>query len=214
MDPRERMIAAIEEDTRETAEWTGREVLTPRTLEAMRAVRREAFIPLAAAGRAYENRPQAIGHEQTISQPFIVALMTDLLELKPEHVVLEVGTGSGYQAAVLARLARQVFSVEVIGELAERARAVLRAEAIGNVEVRVGDGAAGWPEHAPFDAIIVTAAAGDVPQALVDQLRAPGRMVIPVGAPRAEQELMLIEKDAAGRVSRRRVLPVAFVPMT
>jgi len=177
-------------------------------------VRREAFIPPAVADRAYENRPQAIGHQQTISQPFIVALMTDLLELKPEHVVLEVGTGSGYQAAVLAKLTRQVFSVEVIGELAERARAALAAEGISNVEVRVGNGAAGWPEHAPFDAIIVTAAAGDVPQALVDQLRSPGRMAIPVGAPNADQELTLIKKSAEGRVSKRRVLPVAFVPMT
>ncbi len=214
MDPRERMIAAIEADARETAEWTGREALAPRTMEAMRAVRREAFIPPAAAGRAYENRPQAIGHGQTISQPFIVALMTDLLELQPEDVVLEVGTGSGYQAAVLAKLARQVFSIEVIPELAERARAALAAEGIANVEVRVGNGAAGWPEHAPFDAIIVTAAAPDVPQALVDQLRSPGRMAIPIGAPHAEQELMLIEKDDAGMVNKRRVLPVAFVPLT
>jgi len=214
LDPRKRMIAAIEEDTRETAEWTGRAALAPRTLEAMRAVRREAFIPPAAAGRAYENRPQAIGHEQTISQPFIVALMTDLLELKPEHVVLEVGTGSGYQAAVLAKLARQVFSMEVIGELAERGIAALAAEGISNVEVRVGNGVAGWPEHAPFDAIIVTAAAVDVPQALVDQLRSPGRMAIPVGAAHAEQELMLIEKDAVGSVNKRRILPVAFVPVT
>jgi protein-L-isoaspartate(D-aspartate) O-methyltransferase len=214
VDPRERMIAAIEEDARETAEWTGREALAPRTLEVMRAVRRGAFVPSAAAAHAYENRPQVIGHGQTISQPFIVALMTDLLELKPEHVVLEVGTGSGYQAAVLAKLARQVFSLEVIGELAERARAALAAEGISNVEVRIGDGAAGWPEHAPFDAIIVTAAAPDVPQALIDQLRSPGRMAIPVGAPHAEQELMLIEKDSEGAVNKRRILPVAFVPMT
>jgi protein-L-isoaspartate(D-aspartate) O-methyltransferase len=213
VDPRERMIAAIEEDTRETAEWTGRAALAPRTLEAMRAVRREAFIPPAAAGRAYENRPQAIGHEQTISQPFIVALMTDLLELKPEDVVLEVGTGSGYQAAILAKLTRQVFSVEMIGELAERAHSALAAEGISNVEVRVGDGAAGWPEHAPFDAIIVTAAAPDVPQALVDQLRGPGRMAIPVGAPHAEQELRLLRKDAGGVLASRRILPVAFVPL-
>lgn len=140
--------------------------------------------------------------------------MTDLLELKPEHVVLEVGTGSGYQAAVLAKLARQIFSIEVIPELAKRARAALAAEGIANVEVRVGNGAAGWPEHAPFDAIIVTAAAPDVPQRLIDQLRSPGRMAIPVGAAHAEQELMLIDKDPAGAVNRRRILPVAFVPLT
>jgi protein-L-isoaspartate(D-aspartate) O-methyltransferase len=214
VDPRERMIAAIEQDARETAEWTSRMTLAPRTLEAVRGVRREAFIPPAAAERAYENRPQAIGHGQTISQPFIVALMTDLLELKSEHLVLEVGTGSGYQAAVLAKLARQVFSVEVIPELAERARAALAAEGITNVEVRVGNGAAGWSDQAPFDAIIVTAAAPDVPQALIGQLRSPGRMAIPVGSPQAEQELMLIDKDAAGRVNKRRILPVAFVPLT
>lgn len=214
MDPRERMIAAIEQDARETAEWTGREALASRTLQAMRAVRREAFIPPAAAANAYENRPQVIGHGQTISQPFIVALMTDLLELEPEHVVLEVGTGSGYQAAVLAKLARQVLSIEVIPELAERARAALSTEGVANVEVRLGDGAAGWPEHAPFDAIIVTAAAPRVPQALIDQLASPGRMVIPVGEPQSDQELTSIEKDAGGAVQRRRVLPVAFVPLT
>jgi len=214
VDPQERMIAAIEQDARETAEWTGRTTLDPRTLKAMRAVRREAFVPPAAAERAYENRPQVIGHGQTISQPFIVALMTDLLELKPEHVVLEVGTGSGYQAAVLAKLARQVFSVEVINELAECARAALATEGFSNVAVQIGDGASGWSEHAPFDAIIVTAAAPAVPQALIDQLRGPGRMAIPVGAPHTEQELMLIEKDAAGAVNKRRVLPVAFVPLT
>jgi protein-L-isoaspartate(D-aspartate) O-methyltransferase len=214
VDPRERMIGAIEQDARETAEWTGRTTLAPRTLEAMRAVRREAFIPPAAAERAYENRPQAIGHGQTISQPFIVALMTDLLELKPEHVVLEVGTGSGYQAAVLAKLAQKVFSIEVIPELAERARAALAAEEIINVEVRVDDGGAGWSDYAPFDAVIVTAAAPDIPQVLIDQLRSPGRMAIPVGSPRAEQELMLIDKDTMGKVNKRRILPVAFVPLT
>jgi protein-L-isoaspartate(D-aspartate) O-methyltransferase len=214
VDPHEQMIAAIEQDARETADWTGRAALTPRTLEALRAIRREVFISSDSAAHAYENRPQPIGHGQTISQPFIVALMTDLLELQPEHAVLEVGTGSGYQAAILAKLARQVFSIEVIPELAERARAVLAAEGIANVEVRVGDGAAGWLEYAPFDAIIVTAAAPDVPQALIDQLGSPGRMVVPVGAPHTDQELTLIEKDASGTVKKRRVLPVAFVPLT
>ncbi len=214
MDPRERMIAAIEADARETAAWTGRAALAPSTLAAMRAVRREAFIPAAAASHAYENRPLTIGHGQTISQPFIVALMTDLLDLEPQHVVLEVGTGSGYQTAVLAALVRQVFSIEVIPELAEQARAALAAEGCRQVELRVGDGAQGWPEHAPFDAIMVTAAAAEVPPALVEQLRAPGRMAIPVGRAGGEQELMLIEKDAAGAVNKRRVLPVAFVPLT
>ncbi len=168
------MIAAIENDTRDTADWTGRTALSSRVLDAMRTVRREAFVP-EAAEFAYENRPLVIGHGQTISQPFIVALMTDLLDLKPDHVVLEVGAGSGYQAAVLAALVRLVFSIEVIPELADRARAVLAAQGFTNVAVRLGDGAQGWPEHAPFDAIIVTAAAPEVPPALVAQLRAPGR---------------------------------------
>ncbi len=207
------MIAAIEDDTRETADWTGRSALSPRVLHAMRSVRRDAFVP-EATEFAYENRPLVIGHGQTISQPFIVALMTDLLDLKPDHVVLEVGAGSGYQAAVLAALVRLVFSIEVIPELADRARAVLGAEGCTNVEVRLGDGAQGWPEHAPFDAIIVTAAAPEVPPALVAQLRAPGRMVIPIGAPQGDQSLRLLEKDADGVVTSRRVLPVAFVPLT
>ncbi len=214
MDDRDAMIAEIVAEARETARWTGRGMFAAPVLEAMRAVRRQAFVPQMATAAAYQNRPLVIGHGQTISQPFIVALMTDLLELRPEHVVLEVGTGSGYQAAVLAKLARRVFSVEVIADLAERARAALAAEGIRNVQLRVGDGAAGWPEHAPYDAIIVTAAARDVPPALIDQLGAPGRMVVPVGAPHAEQELVLIAKDAEGKLNRSVVLPVAFVPLT
>jgi protein-L-isoaspartate(D-aspartate) O-methyltransferase len=140
--------------------------------------------------------------------------MTDLLEVQSDHVALEIGTGSGYQAAVLAQLVQRVFSVEVIPALAEQAAAALAAAGIGNVEVRVGDGAAGWPEHAPFDAIIVTAAAPHVPPALFAQLRAPGRMVIPVGTPHGEQELVLVEKSVAGKLEQRNVLPVAFVPLT
>jgi protein-L-isoaspartate(D-aspartate) O-methyltransferase len=210
----EDMLAEIEADTRETARWTGRRVLAPRVVSAMRAVRRAAFVEPSLAAAAYENRPLTIGHGQTISQPFIVALMTDLLEVQPEHVVLEIGTGSGYQAAVLAQLVQRVFSVEVIGALAEQARAALAAEGIGNVEVQVGDGAAGWPEHAPFDAVIVTAVAPHVPPALFSQLRAPGRMVIPLGTPKGEQQLVLVEKSVAGKLERRNVLPVAFVPLT
>lgn len=214
MHRRDRMIAAIEADARETADWTGRPALDPRVLAALRIVRREAFVPPEIVEMAYQNRAQVIGHGQTISQPFIVALMTDLLELRPDAVVLEVGTGSGYQTAVLAMLVRRVFSIEVIPELAERAAAVLAAEGCINVELRVGDGSVGWPEQAPFDAIIVTAAALAVPPALIEQLGAPGRMVIPVGPPREAQELHVIEKDASRQVTQHRVLPVAFVPLT
>jgi protein-L-isoaspartate(D-aspartate) O-methyltransferase len=208
------LIAEIEADAHETAAWTGRDHFQRHVLAALRKVRRAAFVPQDATARAYVNAPLPIGCGQTISQPFIVALMTDLLELRPEHRVLEVGTGSGYQAAVLAELSRHVFSIEVIPELAENARQTLAAEGCGRVALRVGDGAQGWPEHAPFDAIIVTAAAREVPPTLVEQLRPGGRMVIPVGAPHGDQELRLLCKDADGNVTARTILSVAFVPLT
>ncbi len=214
MTPLERMLQEIEAEARETARWTGRARFKPEVLAAMRAVRREAFIPEGERARAYANAPLGIGRGQTISQPFIVALMTDLLDLQRNHKVLEIGTGSGYQAAILAQLADQVWSIEVIPELSQRAAAALAAEGYRNVSLRVGQGAAGWPECAPFDAIIVTAAAASVPPTLIAQLRAPGRMVVPVG-PRGEaQELIVIEKSSAGVVQRRPVLDVAFVPLT
>jgi protein-L-isoaspartate(D-aspartate) O-methyltransferase len=177
-------------------------------------VRREVFVAPGCEPAAYENHPLAIGHGQTISQPFIVALMTDLLDLKPEDTVLEVGTGSGYQAAVLAELAGKVCSIEVIPELAARAAAALASQGYRNVELLTGDGSIGWPARAPFDAIIVTAAAREVPAALLEQLKPTGRMVIPIGAPRGDQELLLIRKGAAGEFVRQVVLPVAFVPLT
>ena len=214
MEQRARMIVAIEADARETARHTGRAALSPRVLDAMRRVRREIFVPTGAARVAYANRPLMIGHGQTISQPFIVALMTDLLELDPDCKVLEVGTGSGYQAAVLAELVEQVWSIEVLPELSRKAAAALANAGYSNVTLRVGDGAAGWPEIAPFDRIIVTAAAPSIPTALIDQLRSPGRMVIPVGEPHGDQELRLLEKDEDGAVTARIVLPVAFVPLT
>ncbi len=214
MEQRARMIAAIEADAHETARQTGREALSPRVLDAMRRVRRELFVPTRAAGVAYHNRPLVIGHGQTISQPFIVALMTDLLELNPGSKVLEVGTGSGYQAAVLAELVEQVWSIEVLPELSRKAAAALANAGYLNVTLRVGDGAIGWPEIAPFDRIIVTAAAPSIPTALIDQLRSPGRMVIPVGEPHRDQELRLLEKNANGAVTAHTVLPVAFVPLT
>ena len=208
------LIAEIEAEARETAAWTGRDRFAPRVITALRKVRRERFVPDREVARAYVNAPLPIGCGQTISQPFIVALMSDLLDLRPVDRVLEVGTGSGYQAAVLAELAGGVFSTEVIAELAEVARHALAREGYGNVALRVGDGGHGWPEQAPFDAIIVTAAARGVPPALVEQLRPGGRLVIPVGVPCGDQELRVLRKSSDGRVSSRAVLPVAFVPLT
>jgi protein-L-isoaspartate(D-aspartate) O-methyltransferase len=208
------LIREIEYEAQETATWTGRDHFAPRVLAALRRVRRAAFVPDGVAERAYVNAPLPIGCGQTISQPFIVALMTDLLVLRPEDRVLEVGTGSGYQAAVLAELAAEVYSIEVIPELAEHARRALAAEGYGRVALLVGDGALGWPEHAPFDAVIVTAAARAVPPALLAQLRPGGRLAIPVGEPDGDQELRLLRKDAGGGVASRTVLPVAFVPLT
>jgi protein-L-isoaspartate(D-aspartate) O-methyltransferase len=208
------LIGEIEAEARETAAWTGRDRFAPRVIEALRKVPRERFVPNRAAVHAYVNAPLPIGCGQTISQPFIVALMTDLLDLRPEDRVLEVGTGSGYQAAVLAELAGRVFSIEVIPELADIAKSALAREGYGSIALRAGDGGHGWQEHAPFDAIIVTAAARAVPSALVEQLRPGGRMVVPVGAPSGDQELRLLCKGPDGRVTSRAVLPVAFVPLT
>jgi protein-L-isoaspartate(D-aspartate) O-methyltransferase len=182
-----------------------------RVLDVMRTVPRHLFVPESVRPLAYADRPLPIGHGQTISQPFIVAYMTDALGVARAHRVLEIGTGSGYQAAVLAHLAREVYSVEIVAELARRASALLDSLGYANVFVREGDGYAGWSEHAPFDRIIVTAAPEHVPQALVDQLANGGRLVIPVGT--SEQWLMLIEKTTAG-VTQRRTIPVRFVPFT
>jgi len=214
MDAHREMIAEIEAEAAATAYSTGRKKLSPPVLAALAKVRREAFVSGSEAPYAYANSPLPIGHGQTISQPFIVALMTELLDLAPGDTVLEVGTGSGYQAAILAELVRQVYTIEVIPELAAGARAALARESCTNVEVRCGDGALGWPEHAPFDAIIVTAAARAIPDALIEQLRPGGRMIIPVGRGVFEQSLVLLEKGADGEVTTRDVLSVAFVPLT
>jgi protein-L-isoaspartate(D-aspartate) O-methyltransferase len=211
---REAMVAVIEGYGGDVETALGRPSLDPRVLEVMRKVPRHAFVPWALRGAAYSNRPLPIGHGQTISQPFIVALMTDMLALGEDAVVLEVGTGSGYQAAVLAELVREVHTIEIIPELARSAAAALEAQGYTNVTVHVGDGWYGIPEAAPFDAIIVTAAAGQIPPPLIDQLKPGGRMVIPVGPPFQLQYLMLVEKDAAGRVGTRQTLPVQFVPLT
>ena len=188
--------------------------IDPAVLRAMLEVPRHLFVPEDERRFAYGNRPLPIGHEQTISQPYIVALTTDLLEARPGDNVLEVGTGSGYQAAILSRLVRQVHSIEIVEPLAARAAKRLRELGYENVEIRSGDGYAGWPERAPFDRILVTAGADHIPRPLLDQLRPGGRMVIPLGGDPGRLELNLVDKDSKGRVRKRALLPVRFVPLT
>jgi protein-L-isoaspartate(D-aspartate) O-methyltransferase len=206
--PREGRAAERDAMVREQIEARG--VKDPAVLAAMRAVPRHEFVPADLRRHAYRDSPLPIGHEQTISQPYIVAFMTEALRLRAGEKVLEIGTGSGYQAAVLQALGCKVFSIEIVAPLAERAAETLRATGY-EVRVRAGDGYQGWPEEAPFDAVIVTAAPDHVPQPLVDQLRVGGRMILPVGE--ASQDLVLLEKTATG-TTERRVLPVRFVPMT
>jgi protein-L-isoaspartate(D-aspartate) O-methyltransferase len=189
-----------------------RGVRDPRVLEAMRKVPRHAFMPAQRAAFAYDDSPQPIGHEQTISQPYIVALMTELLALEPGDKVLEIGTGSGYQAAVLAELVSEVYSIEIVEPLAKLAARTLGELGYGRVHVRAGDGYRGWPEAAPFDAIVVTAAPGHVPAPLKAQLAGGGRLVIPVGE--RSQELRVITRRGAGDFEEHSVIPVRFVPMT
>jgi len=191
----------------------GRGIIDPRVLSAMREVPRHLFVAERDRADAYIDAPLGIEHGQTISQPYIVALMTELSRPRPTDRVLEIGTGSGYQAAVLSRLVDQVFSVELIAALADTARERLVKLGYRNVTVRQGDGYLGWPDHAPFDIIIVTAAPDDIPPALVSQLRPGGRLVIPVGPVGGVQDLVVVEKDAAGLIARRSVIPVRFVPM-
>ncbi len=211
---RTRMLEAIRESVRESASYTGRHALSERVMAAMASVPREEFVLPAYRHRAYDNTPLPIEAGQTISQPLIVALMTDLLDPQPGDVVLEVGTGSGYQAAVLAGLVEQVYGIEIVPELAAGAARVLARLGYDNVYVREGDGYAGWPELAPFDGIIVTAAAPEIPPPLLDQLKPGGRLVIPVGEAHGEQDLLLVEMGENGEVRERSVLPVRFVPLT
>lgn len=185
-----------------------------RVLQAMNEVRRHEFVPENLRGEAYRNHPLPIGHGQTISQPYIVALMTGLIEPKPEDVVLEIGTGSGYQAAMLAKLVNKVYSIEIIEPLAEQVERRLQALGYRNIETRLGDGYYGWSRHAPFDAIVVTAAASHVPPPLIQQLKPGGRMVIPVGGRFTVQYLLLIEKSLEGEIKTRQIAAVRFVPLT
>ena len=186
----------------------------PAILEAMRSVPRHEFVPSSLRNRAYQDRPLPIGHDQTISQPSLVALMTHLLRPERNDIVLEVGTGSGYQAAILSRFVGKVYSVEILEPLANEAQQRLRQLGYRNVVVKHGDGYLGWPEHAPFDGIIVTAGAPHVPPSLLKQLKPGGRMVIPVGPAYATQQLKLIIKGADGRIKEERIIPVQFVPLT
>jgi protein-L-isoaspartate(D-aspartate) O-methyltransferase len=211
---RENLLRDVEGEVAIIAPETGRPSLDPGVLAAMRKVPRHKFVPADQLPHAYLNRPLPIGHGQTISQPLIVALMTDLMRIKHGDTVLEIGTGSGYQAAVMAELAESVYSIEIIEPLARQAAARLKELGYARVTVRAGDGYYGWPEHGPYDSIMVTAAAGHIPPPLLKQLKAGGRMVIPVGAPFLTQYLMLVEKQADGAVTTRQILPVRFVPLT
>ncbi len=208
------MLRIIEVETRMTQGATGRSALRPEVMDAMASVPRHQFVPDYLRPHAYANGPLPIGNGQTISQPFIVALMTDLLCPEPDDVMLEVGAGSGYQAAVLSLLVSKLYSIEIIPSLARDAAKRLKGLGYHNIEVRQGDGYQGWPEHAPFDGIIVTAAASHVPKPLQAQLRPGGRLVVPVGFPHYAQELMVLEKKRDGSFISRDVLSVAFVPLT
>jgi protein-L-isoaspartate(D-aspartate) O-methyltransferase len=211
---RQAMVRAIETDVLETSAYIGRGQLSEAVMRVMAEVPRHEFVPEEEQGAAYLNSPLPIGYGQTISQPYIVALMTDLLAISREAKVLEVGAGSGYQAAVLSHLVRAVHSIEIIPELARQCRERLQRLGYANVTVHEGDGYYGLPAEAPFDAIVVTAAASYIPPPLVEQLKPGGRMVIPVGTPFALQYLMLVEKNDQGELSARQVLPVRFVPLT
>jgi protein-L-isoaspartate(D-aspartate) O-methyltransferase len=206
---RRQMLAEISATTARVKGLIGKPALDERVLRAMGKVSRHEFVPIEVQPWAYANRPLPIGFDKTISQPFIVALMTDLLEISADNTVLEVGTGLGYQTAILAQLARKVYSVEIVEDLAQQAKKRLRREGCINVELKVANGYKGWSEHAPFDRVIVTAAPDLIPPPLIHQLKEGGKMVIPAGLPDAQQ-LMLVDKDGLGRVAMREVLPVRF----
>jgi protein-L-isoaspartate(D-aspartate) O-methyltransferase len=224
---RRALVASLDDEVARLGAGDGAHALDPRIREALLKVARECFVPAHQQGQAYVNRPLPIGHGQTISQPFVVAVMSHHLRLTPDARVLEVGTGSGYQTAILAELAAEVVTIEVLEPLAARARDLLGSLGYRNVTFRVGDGALGVPDLAPYDGILVTAAAPSVPEALIGQLKPGGRMVIPAEQPEPSgsfmrplralahgQDLLLVTKDAAGDVTRRVLFPVAFVPLT
>ena len=206
------LIDEIESEYKITSSFTGKRAISPAVRSALLTIPRDEFVPEDYMESAYYNLPLPIGHGQTISQPYIVAIMTDLLELESDHVVLEIGTGSGYQAAVLSLLCKQVYTIEIVPALARMAKSRLKQLGYRNIESKKGNGYHGWPEHAPFDAIIATAAAKNIPEPLIEQLKTGGRMVIPIGPPHLPQELLLIKKDKSGELDISELLSVAFVP--
>jgi len=211
---RNTLVESIKSDVEKTARFIGTNALQPKVMQAMATVPRHLFVPKPQRTFAYYNQPLPIGYGQTISQPYIVALMTHLLNLKSSDKVLEIGTGSGYQAAVIAELTDAVYSVEIVPELAKRAKKTFAELKLDRIQSKLGDGYFGWEDYAPYDAIIVTAAASHVPPPLVKQLKPGGRMVIPVGSSFYVQYLVVINKDENEKISTRQVLPVRFVPLT
>ncbi len=211
---RKNLVEVIKKEVEATRGYLGKGELTQTTLDAMGRVKRHEFVPFVSRLYAYANRPLSIGYGQTISQPYIVAIMTDLLDLKASDSVLEIGTGSGYQAAVLAEIVKEVYTIEVISELGVSAAKRLKKLGYKNINTRIGDGYYGWEAHAPYDAIIVTAAAGNIPPPLLKQLKPGGKMIIPVRSFFQIQHLILVSKDEKGAITTRQVLPVRFVPLT
>ncbi len=214
LDLRLQMVTEIEQNVRDTSEFIGREALDDTVIAAMAKVPRHEFVPIPQRHLSYLNRPLPIGNGQTISQPYIVALMSDLANIDGSSIVLEIGTGSGYQAAILAEIAEHVYTIEIIESLGRQARDTLARLDYKNVTVEIGDGYRGMPKFAPFDAIIVTAAPDHVPEPLIQQLRPGGRLVIPVGTAGAVQSLQVLHKESVGRVNRTDMIPVRFVPLT
>ncbi len=214
MQQRQHMVQLIEDDVKRTSVYLDKESLDPKVMQAINKVPRHKFVPEHRREDAYENNPLPIGHGQTISQPYIVAIMTDLLKLSATDKVLEIGTGSGYQAAILAELVKEVYSIEIVEPLGLKAAQLFKQLGYSNINAKVGDGYYGWEEHAPFDAIIVTAAASHIPHPLIQQLKPGGHMMIPVGSNFLTQQLLLIHKAADGHITTRQILPVRFVPLT
>ena len=211
---RQALVEEIRKDVQQTSLYLDKHELDSRVMNAMATVPRHEFVPLRERPYAYENRPLPIGHGQTISQPYIVAIMTDLIKPQPDQKVLEIGTGSGYQAAILSRLVKQVYTIEIIRELGEQAKSRFASLHYDNIHTRIGDGYYGWKEAAPFDAIVVTAAVSHVPPPLLQQLKPGGRIVIPVGSRFLVQHLVVVDKHDNGQITSRQILPVLFVPLT
>jgi len=211
---RQALAEEIADDARRLVKYIDKDALSSNVMQVMATVPRHLFIPAEMRASAYDNRPLPIGYGQTISQPYIVALMTDLLQPRSDHKVLEIGTGSGYQAAVLSKLVKEVYSIEIIEPLGHTAKQTLNDLGYDNVSTRIADGYDGWPEHAPFDSIIVTAGISHIPPPLVKQLKNGGTMVIPVGTRFQTQQLTLVMKDHSGAITTKQILPVIFVPFT